>query len=140
MKKQVFVTTMAVMLFLVPATLNAQRGGGWGKNCQYCTQYDVKNLQEYKGEIVKIDQFVPTKGMGNGYEITISIGTGEQTVHVGPIWYVQDQELQLQVGDLVEVTGCEINFNGKMVIMAGEIERNEMKMVLRNAQGQPMWW
>ena len=139
MKKQVF-AVMGILLLLAPIALNAQRGGGWGRNSKYCNQYDVQNVKEFKGEVIKIDQFVPGKGMGQGYEIIVRTGSGEKTVHLGPVSYVQAQELKLQVGDRIEITGSEINFNGAMVIMAGEIERNGEKLRLRNEQGQPMWW
>lgn len=137
MKKLLF---LAILGLLVTPDLSAQRPGGWGKNCQYCTRYDVNNVQEFKGEIIRIDQFVPNRGMGNGYEIVLRTTTGERIVHVGPVWYVKDLSVKLQVGDWVEVEGSEFDFNGQLVIMAGEIERNEEKMRLRNERGQPMWW
>ena len=139
MKKSIF-WGLSLMLLSLPTLLQAQRGGGWGKNCQYCTQYDVNHQQDYKGEILKVEMFVPDKGMGQGYEITIQTRDGEKTVHLGPVWYVNDKGFTFSVGDRVEVEGCEITFNGEEVIMAGEIERNGEKLRLRNEQGQPMWW
>lgn len=136
---------LVITLFLgtIPVSLYAQRGqgqNGWGKNSAYCQRYDAKNIQEIKGKILKIEHFTPTKGMGYGIELSLETASGVRTVHLGPGWYVEKQEMKLQVGDQIEVKGSEIDFNGRKVLMAAEVERGKEEMKLRDETGKPMWW
>lgn len=143
MKKSIWMFAVLLMA-LAPEQLMAQGQGqqsnkGWDKNSQYCRLYDVSNTMEIEGEIVEIKKFTPTKGASYGLELVVKTKTGNRDVHLGPGWYMEDQEMQFEVGDMIEVEGSEVDFDDRKVLMAAEVERGDQEMRLRDDNGRPVW-
>lgn len=141
MKKSILMFAVLLMA-LVPEQLLAQgqqRNKGWDKNSPYCRLYDVANNMEIEGEIVEIKKFTPAKGASYGLELVVKTKAGNRDVHLGPDWYMEDQEMQLAVGDRIEVEGSEVDFDGRKVLMAAEVERGDQEMELRDDNGRPLW-
>jgi hypothetical protein len=44
-------------------------------------------------------------------------------VHLGPSWYLENQDVKIEPKDKVEVKGSRITFGGKPAIIATEIKR-----------------
>lgn len=141
------VSVMAVLFISMLATPKLWSQGkpghknmdGWGRNSGYCKMYTNEKAIKVSGEIIEISKFTPQKGASYGMELTLKTGDGERIVHLGPGWYMEKQEMQLKVGDKVEVEGAEVDFNDRQVIMAAEIERGEQKLKLRDGDGMPVW-
>jgi hypothetical protein len=64
---------------------------------------------------------------------------GTTSIHLGPGWYIDNQELQLAPGDKIEVKGSRVTFEGKPALIAAEVRRGADVLVLRDAQGFPAW-
>jgi hypothetical protein len=60
-------------------------------------------------------------------------------VHLGPSFFVDQQSLKLANGDRVEVKGSRILLDGTPTLIAQEITRGDESMVLRDANGFPLW-
>jgi hypothetical protein len=60
-------------------------------------------------------------------------------VHLGPLWFMENQEMALSVQDTVGVKGSRVTFNGKPAIIAAEVAKGDSTLVLRDAQGYPAW-
>lgn len=71
----------------------------------------------------------------------MSLNRGKDTieVHLGPQWYLENQEVPLAAGDTVRVKGSKVTFNGKPAIIAVEVKKGDATLTLRDAKGYPSW-
>lgn len=51
---------------------------------------DPKTVETVTGEVVKVDRITPRRGMSGG-------------VHLGPRWYLENQDVKIEPKDRVEV-------------------------------------
>jgi hypothetical protein len=120
--KRLLISLVALTLglMMLPSRLPAQMGmmqgkgaGGWGMGSQYGRMYDPKTVETVRGEVEREDVFTPMKGMSGGVHLMLKTNTGAVSVHLGPQWYLNNQDVQIRPGDRVEVTGSRITFDGK---------------------------
>lgn len=64
---------------------------------------------------------------------------GSLTVHLGPDFYVRQQQFPLKVGDTWEVTGFKTTLDQKTVLVAREVRMGGHVLKLRDQGGQPLW-
>jgi hypothetical protein len=65
---------------------------------------------------------------------------GTVHVHLGPVWYLERQEVEFNPGDQVQVKGmAEPEKGGKLSVIAFEILKGTHVLKLRDAQGYPNW-
>jgi len=146
MKK--LITLMAVVSLLsiiISAEALAQRGmawkgsGGWGEGTSYGRMYDPKTIETISGEVLSVDKITPMKGMSYGVHLTLKTDNETLSVHLGPGWFMENQDVKLESGDKIEVKGSQITFEGQSVIIAAEIKKGDAVLVLRDASGFPVW-
>jgi hypothetical protein len=140
-----FLVVLSVLSLIFSQQLSAQgstkgRGmGGWGKGSAYNRLYNPRTVETLEGEIISVDKITPVKGMSYGVHLMLRTDKDTISVHVGPGWYVNRQDLTLKVTDSVEVQGSRITFEGKPAIIAAEIKKDDQTLNLRNENGFPMW-
>lgn len=131
-----------VLLFaLLPIISIAQRGsGGWCSNNNYSRLFNLATVVEVKGTIVSIEKIIPEKGMSNGIHLVLKTEAKENTtVHLGPEWYLNNQDIQFAKGDIIKVKGSKAIYENKMAIIAMTIWKGEYHLDLRDAKGNPKW-
>ena len=148
MKKISFVIAMAaVAIFLATISSFAQprpgmmwRGsGGWGPGTPYNRMYDPKTTETISGEVTSISRITPNKGMAAGVRMTVKTEKETITVHLGPNWYLENQDVKIEPKDKVEVKGARITFGGAPAIIAAEVKKGDEVLKLRDDSGFPVW-
>jgi hypothetical protein len=114
-------------------------GGGWGPGSPYARLYDPKTVETVSGEVASVDTLVPMAGMGYGVHLLLKTDKGAISVHVGPVWYIENQDVKLEPGDQVQVRGSRITFQGKPAIIAAEVTKGQDTLRLRDESGFPTW-
>jgi hypothetical protein len=114
-------------------------GGGWGAGSQYGRLYDAKTVGTISGEVVSIGEMTPRRGMGRGVHLMLKTDKETISVHLGPAWYVEHQDVKLAPKDKIEVKGSRVTYQGKPAIIAAEIHKGDQVLLLRDANGIPMW-
>ena len=61
------------------------------------------------------------------------------SVHLGPEWYIENQDISINPKDKIEVKGSRITFEGKPAIIAAEVKKGDEVLTLRDASGFPAW-
>jgi len=61
------------------------------------------------------------------------------SVHLGPGWYIENQDVEIVPKDKIEVKGSRITFEGKPAIIAAEVKKADEVLMLRDASGIPAW-
>jgi len=136
-----------VALLLLTADSFAQMGpgmmwqgsGGWGPGSPYNRMYDPKTVETVSGEVVSVSQITPNKGMGAGVHMTLNAGKETISVHLGPSWYLENQDVKIEAKDKVEVKGSKITFGGTPAIIAMEVKKGDEVLKLRDDAGFPFW-
>jgi len=142
MKKNAGMLAMVIsVLVLLTATSSfGQRGsGGWGMGTAYGRMYNPKTVETISGEVISVDKITPTKGMSNGVHMTVKTDKEIISVHLGPEWFIDKQDIQLEPKDKVEVKGSRITFEGKPAIIAAEVKKGDEILKLRDENGLPSW-
>jgi len=116
-----------------------QGTGGWGEKSAYCALFDTKTIQTFRGIVVSMNEVKPMPGMRPGLELQLKVKTDVLTVHVGPLWYVENQDVDIHPNDTVRVKGSKISCNGQPVIAAMEIWKGDQALRLRDSKGRPLW-
>lgn len=123
-----------VVISTCPQVAGAQ-GKGMGR------VYDPKTVETVAGEVTEV-QRVPSPGGGRSHGVHLVMRTDDVaklTVHLGPAWYVDRQDVKIAVHDRVEVKGSRVTIDGQPVIVAAEVKKGDQTLVLRDADGVPAW-
>jgi hypothetical protein len=113
--------------------------GGWGPGSAYGRMYDAKTVDKVTGEVAKVDTITPMRGMSGGVHVALKTEQGEVSVHLGPQWYLENQDVKIEPGDRVEITGSRVTVQGKPAIIAAEVRKGDEVLQLRDAAGVPVW-
>ena len=114
-------------------------GGGWGMGREYGKMYNPKTVETITGEVVSVDNITPVKGMSQGKHIMLKTAKETISVHLGPDWYIENQDIKIMPREKVEVKGSRITFQGKPAIIAAEIKKGNKVLKLRDEKGFPVW-
>jgi hypothetical protein len=113
--------------------------GGWGPGSQYNKMYDPKTMETISGEVTTVDRITPGKGMTGGIHMNVKTDKETVSVHLGPSWYIENQDVKIAPKDKVEVKGAKITFAGKPAIIAAEVKKGDEVLKLRDESGFPVW-
>ena len=113
--------------------------GGWAPGSPYARLYDPRTVETVSGEIASVDPITPMKGMSPGVHLTVKADKETLSVHLGPTWYLENQDVKLAPGDTVEITGSRITFAGQPALIATEVKKGNETLTLRDGAGNPMW-
>ncbi len=145
MKKALVFTAAVFFVFGMSLEAGAQRGmmgkgqGGWGAGTHYSRMYNPQTVETLAGEVVSVDKVTPQKGMSQGVHLLLKTDKESVPVHLGPDWFLENQETVLQPGDKIEVKGSRVEFDGKPAIIAAEVKKGNQVLILRDEKGYPAW-
>ena len=147
MKKMNMAMLAMAMAVLFSAAAYAQKepgtmwrgSGGWGQGSQYNKMYDPKAVETVSGEVTNVDRITPAKGMSGGLHMTVKTDKETISVHLGPSWYLENQDVKIETKDKVEVKGARTTFAGKPAIIAAEVTKGDEVLKLRDDNGFPVW-
>ena len=101
--------------------------------------YDPKTVETISGVVEKVEKITPMKGMSYGVHVVVKTEKETIDVHLGPGWYIENQDVKLMPGDKVEVTGSRITFQDKPAIIAADVKKGDEILKLRDENGFPAW-
>jgi hypothetical protein len=61
------------------------------------------------------------------------------TVHLGPLFYLQQQNVTLQANDAITVRGSRVTLRNAPALIAAEVQAHGQTWTLRDDQGFPRW-
>jgi len=124
----IFTVVVFLMTFFLVAESFAQRGmrwsgsRGWGPGNQYGRMYNPNTVETISGEVVRVDKITPLRGMSYGIHLIVKTEKEEISVHLGPGWFIENQDLKIEPKDKIEVKGSRITFQGNPAIIAAEVK------------------
>jgi len=144
MSRRIMAVFVAVVFVLTATVASAgwkgfKGSGGWGPGTKYAGLYNPSTVDTVSGEVVDIQPIVPFKGMYSGVMLVLKTDKETLNVHLGPSWYVERLDVRLEKGDKIEVKGSKVTFANAPTIIAAEIKKGDTLIVLRDANGIPVW-
>ena len=145
--KHFTVTLTMLTLLIVGSTAEslAQRGmkwrgsGGWGIGSTYSRLYDLKTVETVTGQVIAVDRITPAKEMSYGIHLMLKTDKENISIHLGPGWYLENQDVKVEMKDKIEIKGSRITFEGKPAIIAAEVKKGDELLKLRDENGLPIW-
>ena len=113
--------------------------GGWGMQGGYHRMYDPAKAETVSGEVVTVEQVTPMKRMGAGIGLKLNTGKETLTVHLGPTWFIERQDMKIAAGDKVEIKGVKAVRMGQDIFIAAEVKKGSEVLKLRDENGIPLW-
>ena len=148
MKRMNWMVVIVAALVLASFTLaDAQpwRGKGqwpaWAAN-YYQWNWNPATVETVSGEVMTKDTITPSKGRSGMPAVGMTLKKEDDYaayVHLGPQWYFDKQDLGINVGDKIEVTGSKITVEGNSVILVSSIKKGDRTWQFRDPQGFPYW-
>lgn len=145
-KRAAIITTLiaglaaaASIAVAAPRGFGWRGSGGWAPHGAYGRMFDPKAVVTLTGTITSLAEITPMRGMGAGVHLMLKTGAETVDVHLGPQWYLESQDADLQPGDVVTVRGSRIEIDKQPVVIAVEVKRGGDVLVLRDADGTPRW-
>jgi len=111
--------------------------GEWERLTAGCT--NPHTVETIEGEVVSVDKITPMKGMYSGVHLVLKTDKERIHVHLGPGWYIENQDIEIMPKDKIEVKGSRITFEDKPALIAAEIKKGYNVLVLRDKNGFPAW-
>lgn len=113
--------------------------GGWGQDSDFTPLFDPATVETLAGRIERLGFHSPRYSLGWGREMVLETGEESVTIHLGPAWFLDRQEMRLEQGDSVTVTGSRVPYEGRDVVIAAEVRRDGQRLELRDGAGWPRW-
>jgi len=102
-------------------------------------KYDFTTEAKFKGTVEEVkDRVCPVSG-GMGSHLILKMGDKTIEGHLATTKFVKSYELIFAKGDVVEVVGSKVNFEGVETIFAREVTRGNDTFIFRDKEGHPVW-
>jgi hypothetical protein len=106
----------------------------------FSRMYDVNTVETLSGEVTAVEQFSPGRGgPPQGLRLRVKFPQKTLLVILGPIVYVEQQNVKFAAGDRVEVKGSRMTIRGEPLIVAAELKKGDQVLKMRNASGEALW-
>lgn len=104
----------------------------------YTLKYDPKNEETIKGRVLKVLRIqFPDNDCYLVAVVTTS--NGDYLENLGPVWFADENNIMIKAGDTIEVKGSKFKTNGRYIIIAAEVKKDDRSMTLRSASGATQW-
>lgn len=129
----------------------AVTGPAWGQGrgqgfrpCPYtpyqCPAKGVYKSMTITGKVSQVLTETLQDKMHPGMAILVdSKDKGRVRVHLGPVWYLERQEFDLEPGQEVQVQGICLEEKGETQLIAVQVTVGDSVLLLRDPEGRPMW-
>lgn len=112
---------------------------GWGAEAPYVRLFNPKTVETVEGIATAVQRFIPGRGMSAGVHVLVRVGIDVVDVHLGPEWFIENQDITIQPKDQLEIKGSRVHFRGQPAIIASEVRKGENVLKLRDGEGLPVW-
>ena len=114
-------------------------GGGWGSGMPYSRMFNPQTVETIRGVVVLVEKIAPMRGMAYGVHAVVKTDKETISVHLGPDWYITNQDVRIEANDQVEVKGSRITIEGAPALIAAEVKKGADVLTLRDESGLPVW-
>lgn len=133
-----FLTAFVVCTLFSLSLYADAAAGGWRSDMQ-SRVYDPDTETTVSGTIADVDEYMRPGGRSGGVHLVLDTDEGRVYARLGPKWYIDNLNLDLQKGDKIDVTGSKLQVDEDTVIIVRSLTRGEDTVMLRDEDGVPFW-
>lgn len=130
------ICALVLLLVLTGPALAQQRGEGRNAASR---MFDASTVETVRGMITRVDSVKSSRGPSMGMHVQLQTNGDTLAVHLGPRWYLEEQSFAPQVDDTLAVRGSRVTMRGAPALIAAEVHHGDRTLVLRDAEGRPVW-
>ena len=102
-------------------------------------KYDVATEVTVKGVVQDVKDYdCPISGT-MGSHVILKTDAGLVEVHIAATKFMTDYSFIIKPGDKITIVGSKVPFEGKDVIIARTLDREDITMTFRDKNGKPLW-
>jgi hypothetical protein len=126
-----------------PDAFSQGRGQGF-RPCPYapyqCPLAKTCKPFDDHGKVVQVLTESLKESMHPGMALVVATpDQGQVHVHLGPVWYLERQEFEIEPGDEVGIKGMCSKENGRLGVVAFQVTKGDYVLHLRDDAGRPYW-
>ncbi len=130
-----FQLALALLACLTAASLASQAP----KPDPKAPKYDVATEVTVKGVVEDVKDYeCPISGT-MGSHVILKTDTGPVEIHIAATKFMKDYSFIIKPGDKITIVGSKVQFDGKDVIIARTLDREDITMTFRDKNGKPLW-
>ncbi len=100
--------------------------------------YDVSTVVDISVTVNAVRE-VPNGKPLSGLHLTVQSGFESLDVYVGPAEFVKVFDVTFAKGDQLQVVGSKVKFEGSNVVLAREVTKRPVILLIRDKDGAPLW-
>lgn len=102
--------------------------------------YDPATVETLTGTVEEVKLMAFGRGrMGGGVHLLLKTEKETIEVHLGPRFYLEENEFEVEPGEKLQVTGSRIKLGDQAALLAREIQLDDYRLALRADDGTPLW-
>lgn len=137
----------SLSILLAPVVLSASLLAAPGKDPAKDPVKDAKTVAEPRYDTATVIDVLATveetrevkAGPLQGRHLTVKTEKETLDVYLGPTDFVKMFDVNFAKSDQVQVIGSKVKVDGADVVLAREVRKGEVSLLLRDANGQPNW-
>lgn len=102
--------------------------------------FNPKSVESVRGEVVSIEEFAAARGMPPNVRLVLRAEGGMAIpVFLGPQWYLENEDFEIEPKDRIEVKGFRTVFQAQPALVAAVVFKKDRVLKLRDDHGVPVW-
>jgi hypothetical protein len=139
-----YLVALLLSALMLPLSAMGQGRGQGFRPCPYtpyqCQAMGVCKPLTIAGTVSRVFTETLQDNMHPGMALIVDTkDQGQVRVHLGPVWYLERQEFNLEPGQAVQIQGICMEEQGKTRLIAAQVTVGDHALVLRDAEGRPTW-
>jgi len=129
-----------LFLAIIAMTVPAFAGQTANQSSVVVPKYNLATEATFKGTVEEVrDRQCPVSG-GMGSHVVLRLADGKTIeVHLATTKFVNTYDLVFHKGDVIEVVGSKVTFEGVETIFARQVTRGQDTFLFRDKNGKPVW-
>lgn len=95
--------------------------------------------ETFTGQVIEVYQTASKQGQGTGLHLSLKTDAEILDVHLGPEWYLDQQDFNIEPGDSLHIQGARFTKDDKSALIAFEMKQADQILSLRDRDGVPQW-
>ncbi|MFZ0198812.1 MAG: hypothetical protein WB523_06380 [Candidatus Sulfotelmatobacter sp.] len=101
--------------------------------------YTAWNEVTVQGTVEDVQEFYCPINGNEGAHMLMKTESGSIQVHLAPTRFLRDKNLSFSKGDVIQVVGSRIIYQGRDALIARTVIRGRQTMAFREQNGKPVW-
>ncbi|MCW9705861.1 hypothetical protein [Fodinibius salsisoli] len=106
----------------------------------YRRPFNPETYQEIEGKVLSVEHSNERSDEEQGVYLIVQTPDETLPVHLGPAWYINRQRKLPKAGEKITVKGSRTDYHKQQVMVAAQIQRDSMRLGLRDSDGNPYWY